>query len=309
MKQYCRVILGKANSSAADCREGNFVGVDFMFEQDLTDKFSDDSREFNRQLIPVLMANRPITKISAGMACGMTWTLCAGLQAGDIVLCPTGKKTYYAGTVVGSYFYEPKGDLPHRRPVKWFDIEINAADMSEALRRSAGSIGTTAMLGDYGAEIEELIGATPFTASQNLGLNLEDVSEGILEKYLQEFLALNWEKTPFATEFNIYKDEEGQMVGQQFNAFGNDRIDILAESKDKSTLLVIELKKGRGTDAAVGQVLRYMGYINTIKDDNQTVRGLIIAHEDDERTQHALSMIENVDFYVYKLQFSLTKLT
>jgi restriction system protein len=34
---------------------------------------------------------------------------------------------------------------------------------------------------------------------------------------------------------------------------------LKAIKKDKSQLLVVELKKGRASDAVVGQVLRYMG--------------------------------------------------
>ena len=35
-------------------------------------------------------------------------------------------------------------------------------------------------------------------------------------------------------------------------------IDILAISKDKKTLLVVELKKGRVSDNVVGQIQRYI---------------------------------------------------
>jgi hypothetical protein len=38
-------------------------------------------------------------------------------------------------------------------------------------------------------------------------------------------------------------------------------IDILAISKDKTELLVVELKKGRASDMVVGQIQRYMGYV------------------------------------------------
>ena len=37
-------------------------------------------------------------------------------------------------------------------------------------------------------------------------------------------------------------------------------MDILAISKDKSELLVVELKKGRASDVVVGQIQRYMGF-------------------------------------------------
>ena len=49
--------------------------------------------------------------------------------------------------------------------------------------------------------------------------------------------------------------------------------------------------------------------MNTIKEEGQVVRGMIIAHEANEQIQHALSMVPNVEFYAYKLNFSLTKLS
>jgi restriction system protein len=51
-----------------------------------------------------------------------------------------------------------------------------------------------------------------------------------------------------------------------------------------------------------------MGYVNTVREDNQTVKGLIVAHEDDPRIRHALSMVENVGFYTYKIHFKLTQI-
>lgn len=308
MKRYCRVILGKAHSFAKECHDGGFVGVDFNFNQDLTGKFPEDWRKFNKEFVPVLIDHGYTSKVSAGLACGMTWTLCAGLNIGDIVLSPSGHDTFYAGTIASGYSYVENSNLPHRRSVKWIDIELKPSDMSPELLRSARSIGTTAILDNYASEVEQLIGGSSILGSQPTPSIQEDVSEGVLEKHLEEFLVRNWDKTPFFNDYEIYKNTEGQTVGQQFNAFGYDRIDILAQSKDGLTLLVIELKKDKGTDETVGQLLRYMGYMNTIKDENQVVRGMIIAHEANERIQHALSMVPNVEFYAYKLHFSLTKL-
>jgi restriction system protein len=308
MKRYCRVFLGKAHSFAEECRQRNFVGVDFDFDQDLSGKFPEDWRDFNKEFVPILMNSGYKSKISAGLACGMTWTLCSGLNIGDVVLCPSGHNTYFVGTISSAYLYAENGNLPHRREVKWMDLEISPSQMSEELLRSARSIGTTSMLDPYAAEIEQLVNGLPTTGPEQTPLGHEVVSEGVLEKHLEEFLVRNWDKTPFFGDYEIYKDTEGQTVGQQFNAFGYDRIDILAQSKDKRTLLVVELKKGKGTDETVGQLLRYMGYMNTIKEEGQVVRGMIIAHEANEQIQHALSMVQNVEFYAYKLHFSLTKL-
>lgn len=309
MKRYCRVILGKAHSFAEECRLGNFVGVDFSFNRDLTGKFPEDWRDFNKEFVPILMNSGYTSKVSAGLACGMTWTLCSGLNIGDVVLCPSGHDTYFVGIISSAYVYAANENLPHRRAVKWMEIEISPNQMSEELLKSARSIGTTSLLDTYAAEIEQLINGSPTPGSEQTPLGHEVASEGVLEKHLEEFLVRNWEKTPFFDDYEIYKNPEGQTVGQQFNAFGYDRIDILAQSKDKKTLLVIELKKGKGTDETVGQLLRYMGYMNTIKEEGQVVRGMIIAHEANEQIQHALSMVQNVEFYSYKLHFSLTKLS
>ena len=82
----------------------------------------------------------------------------------------------------------------------------------------------------------------------------------------------------------------------------------MAISKDRSELLVVELKKGRASDAVVGQVQRYMGYlIDEVAEANQSVRGCIIALEDDLRIRRALRINPLIDFYRYEVTFSLRK--
>lgn len=66
------------------------------------------------------------------------------------------------------------------------------------------------------------------------------------------------------------------------------------------------MKKGRAADAAVGQVLRYMGYVaQELAEPDQTVRGVIIAQEDDQRIRRALAVTPNVAFYRYQVSFKL----
>jgi restriction system protein len=72
--------------------------------------------------------------------------------------------------------------------------------------------------------------------------------------------------------------------------------------------LVVELKKGRASDAVVGQVLRYMGFVaQDLAEPNQTVRGVIIAQEDDSRIRRALVVTPNVTFFRYQVSFKLLK--
>ena len=65
------------------------------------------------------------------------------------MLCPDGSGQYRVGEVIGPYSYEPGKILFHRRPVQWMNVSIERSAMSEALRRSAGSIGTVSNITQY----------------------------------------------------------------------------------------------------------------------------------------------------------------
>ena len=83
-------------------------------------------------------------------------------------------------------------------------------------------------------------------------------------------------------------------------------MDVLAISKDKSELLVVELQKGRASDVVGGQIQRYMGFARyELAEVNQTVKGVIIGLESDLRLRRALSVIPNIKFYSYEVNFKL----
>jgi hypothetical protein len=92
-----------------------------------------------------------------------------------------------------------------------------------------------------------------------------------MEKHLEEFIVDNWISTEFGKSYDIY-DEDPDRPGQQFPT-DTGRIDILALNKDKKSLLVLELKKGRASDAAVGQILRYINFVQEeIAEPGQSVK-------------------------------------
>lgn len=306
MKAYIRVMLGKGSIFATECIEGGFIGTDFNIHQNLTGKLPDEWREFNKKFIPVYLANNPgKSKVAAGLACGMTWTVARFLEIGDIVLSPDGAGHYHVGEISGDYYYAEGGILPHRRPVHWLSHTINKADMSQELQKSAGAIGTTCILSNYAEEIEKLLGGTSSPKLTIADETVEDPSVFALEKHLEDFLVSNWNQTELGKTFDIYEDDE--YFGQQYPT-DTGPIDILALSKDKKTLLVVELKKGRASDVVVGQTLRYMGFVNEeLAEENQTVKGVIIALEDDQRIRRALSITPSIEFYRYQVSFKLMK--
>lgn len=306
---YFRIYAGAKNVYAAECYEKGFIGcwMDVEPEPDLTGRLPDDWREFNKQFIPVYIeSNSAKSKVAAGLACGSTHTICKGMAVGDVVLCPTGTGSYYVGEVDSEYVFEPDGHLPHRRRVRWYERGIDRDDMSPALKRSAGSIGTVANISKYREELSDLLaGKQPPTLSHS-DETVEDPSVFALESHLEDFLIANWQQTELGNEYRIY-EVDGEVVGQQYPS-DTGRIDILAISKDEKTLLVVELKRGRASDSVVGQIQRYMGYVkDELAEPHQTVRGIIIALEDDQRIRRALSVAVNIDFYRYQVMFKLIK--
>ena len=199
----------------------------------------------------------------------------------------------------------PTKILFHRRPVQWMNVSIDAPPWVTQLRRSAGSIGVVSNITQYGDQIERLIsgGKPPVIISTDE--TVEDPSAFAMEAHLEDFLVANWSHTELGKDYDIYEDN-GQKAQQYPTDTG--RIDILAVSKDKKTLLVVELKKGKAADVAVGQTLRYMGFVKEeLAEENQTVRGLVIALEDDQRIRRALSMMPNIEFWRYQVSFKLVK--
>ena len=310
MKSYYRVMLGKKSVHASECQKDGFVGTDFDIHEDLSRKLPEEWREFNKTFIPVLLANEPDrSKVSAGLACGALWTVSKGIKHGDIVFSPNGSGSYLVGEVMSDYFYAPGQILPHRRKVNWLNISIARSEMSEALQNSTGSIGTVSNISDYRDELEKLIGTVSNARQMPAETSISDIEDPVafaMEKHLEAFLVKNWNSTELSNDFIIF-EEEGEAVGQQFQTDAGP-IDILAISKDKKRLLVVELKRGRASDVVVGQVLRYMGFVKEqIAEDDQSVEGVIIALEDDQKLRWAISSVPAISFYRYQISFKLIK--
>jgi restriction system protein len=254
----------------------------------------------------MLVRHPGLSKISAGLSCGTLWTVAKGIHQGDVILCPEAASGYRACEVTGDYLFAPGEPLPHRRPVRWLNVIVSREGMTEGLRNSAGAPGTVRNLTKFAEELQRLLAGSDGPSIVVSDPTVEDPSEFAMELHLQEFLVKNWPQTELGKEFDIF-EEGGEKVGSQYPT-DTGPLDILAVRKDKRELLVVELKKGRASDAVVGQILRYMGYVaDELAEEGQTVRGAIIALEDDQRIRRALAMVPNVTFYQYQVSFRLVK--
>jgi restriction system protein len=307
MKNYYRIMLGAKSVFAEECFKENYIGVGFMGNIDFTQHLPENWRDFNKKFIPEYLKQHPDKKkVTAGLACATVWLLAKGVLKGDIVLCPNGKGSYMVGEVLDDYSYHINTNLPHRRTVKWYEALIERSSMSEALKNSTGAIATYCNISRYAEEIEILIAGKRPSILISTDSTVEDASVFALEKHLEDFLVENWKQSELGKLYDIY-EEEGELVGQQYPS-DTGPIDILAISKDKKSLLVVELKKGRASDNVVGQIQRYMGYVkDELAEDNQVVKGVIIASDDDLRIKRALSVTINIELYHYEVSFKLKK--
>jgi hypothetical protein len=78
-------------------------------------------------------------------------------------------------------------------------------------------------------------------------------------------------------------------------------IDITARDSIGATV-VIELKTGTAGQRAVAQILSYMGDVAT-EEENQKVRGILVAAEFDAKAKSAAKMVPNLMLRRYSVQF------
>ena len=125
-----------------------------------------------------------------------------------------------------------------------------------------------------------------------------------MEQQLEDFIIENWSETEFGQKYNLIY-EDGELKSQQYiTDIG--RIDILAKDKNDNSYVVIELKRNQTSDDTVGQITRYMGWIEEkLKDSN--VKGIIVAGKYDERLYYAQRMLKNIEVFLYEVNFKLNE--
>jgi hypothetical protein len=126
-----------------------------------------------------------------------------------------------------------------------------------------------------------------------------------LERHLHDFLLDNWPRTELGREWVIYAEDGDDEAGYEYPTKVG-RIDLLAKHKREPRWLVVELKRDQTSDATVGQVLRYIGWVKqNMAKRNEQVDGLVVAHEADESIKYAISAIPNVRLMLYEVEFRL----
>lgn len=133
-----------------------------------------------------------------------------------------------------------------------------------------------------------------------------DLSKGLfyMESQLEDFIIQNWDESELGKKYELIY-EDGDLKSQQYlTDIG--KIDILAKDKSDGSYVVIELKRNQTSDDTVGQVTRYMGWIEDKLGDSD-VKGIIIAGKYDEKLYYAQKMLKNIEVFLYEVNFKLNE--
>jgi len=155
---YYRCELGRGAMHFEDAREKGYVGTGWLAGVDLTPYLGGSPDDWHQTFDEMVLETDQIEHAVAGVwAVGQTWMVAQGMKVGDVVLTPTGRRSYGVAVIAGPYQYVPGVPLPHQRPVDWLGIEIEHDDLGEKMRNTLRYGGTVQNLNAYAEELGAVV--------------------------------------------------------------------------------------------------------------------------------------------------------
>ena len=186
----------------------------------------------------------------------MLWAFYHEICPGDVILARRGRKSLAAVGNVGlkGFYSEAKNPLlasPGYSHPNFLEVKWHAKPRDKKFPTVVFPMHTLSEITE-----EQYLKFVEHQGIELPGLeagDIEDPSEFVLEKYLEDFIVSNFNKI-FKGRLEIYEDEEGNSGQQYSTEIGP--IDILAFEPSSRSFVVLELKKGRPSDKVIGQALR-----------------------------------------------------
>ncbi len=204
---------------------------------------------------------------------------------GDFVIFRTYGSGYWGTCRVDSdWITDPEGIDKHGKKTGWFEIadikkwkttlpfEIVNTELSNQNHRLR--IAKASLEDNNKIELALRI-------YQNLGYGSNDGNFYVLENGIEEAVKKNLSQLKLSLA--------AEQIQQQCNlGIGIGRTDLICRD-EKGNFVVLELKATQASDIAVGQILRYMGFIreNLARKENKEVKGIIITPGYDEQLRLA----------------------
>lgn len=121
------------------------------------------------------------------------------------------------------------------------------------------------------------------------------------EEELRQYLINIWENIKIVQEWNLIESE--------YDTGDGSRIDLLAKHKGRKQLIVIELKLLKTDDKAIGQLMRYIGWVKLHKcNADEEVKGLIISNQINKNLLYAIQCVDCIDLMLYEKKGNIFKL-
>lgn len=121
----------------------------------------------------------------------------------------------------------------------------------------------------------------------------------LTEKALEQHLEDHWDSTEFASlGIELASQEKHGLPCRQVLTPRN-TIDLLGYRPGAREWWVFELKKGRSSDAVVGQVQRYMGWVADQAKPGERVRGAIVVGRVDDNLRSSVAANERLSLWRY----------
>lgn len=157
---------------------------------------------------------------------------------------------------------------------------------------------------DYGKLIVKQ--QTEETPEDDIPLEENDFSFPI-ESQLRDFIAQNIESIKInGKKIMLYVDDLGRDGVEYQTNVGF--IDILTVDEE-GNFIVFELKRAKAPDSAVGQILRYMGWIKNNMASGKKVTGVIVSKKSDDKIKYAVSMVPEINLFEYELSFKINEIS
>lgn len=160
---------------------------------------------------------------------------------------------------------------------------------------------------EYGKLVVSQSGIEEIPHNENEGC--EDESEMLfpVESHLRDFIAQNIETIQInGKSLKLFLDENMRDGIEYPTEVGP--IDILAMDEN-GDFIVFELKLSRGMDRALGQILRYMGWIKANIARDKVVKGVIVAKAIDKKLKYATSITQGISLFEYELDFKIQQVS
>lgn len=181
---------------------------------------------------------------------------------------------------------------------------INAV-LNELARELEVDLWTLDTIWWYLSNDEDEDGDYEEPASITEARTVQAVSRFAIERHLHDYLFDNWPQLDLAKDWELFVRDGEPDAGYEFlTPIG--RIDLLARHRREARWLVIELKRDKSSDVVVGQILRYIGWIQAHHaQPGESVEGLVIAARGEDKLYYALSAVPSVLFKSYEVEFRL----